>query len=334
DSTRVSPPGAPTQLVAPPSAAIASVNDALAAELRNLRHILESRLPRPGRESSAAARSIHATLQVDLARLGLAGDLAAQLIEQLPQDTETARALPAALHALTSRISTLDERWLERGGRLMFVGPSGVGKTTLLAQLAARWIGRGDGRRIALVSTDVTRIGAREQLQVFGSLLGARIESVDHPRELADTLRSLAEYELVLIDTGGVRVHDDQSYKSLASWRSASSSIDTVLVAPASAQPRVLDELFARCASLTPSACVLTRLDEAASLGAVLSAAIRASLPVAYVSTGPGIPRDLLPARQADLVGRAYRLACVDLAGSDGYQPASEGRAGVEHVAA
>ena len=133
--------------------------------------------------------------------LGLAHDLAGELVSQLPQRMELAEAHRLALALLTRRIETVGEHWMEAGGVVAMVGPTGVGKTTLIAKLAARWVLRHGPRDLALVSTDCIRIGAQEQIHTLGRLLGVPAYAIDGAAELPELLDHLGERRLVLVDT-------------------------------------------------------------------------------------------------------------------------------------
>ena len=99
---------------------------------------------------------------------------------------ELAEAHRLALALLSRRIAVTDERWLEAGGVVAIVGPTGVGKTTLIAKLAARWVLRHGPRHLALITTDCVRIGAQEQIHTLGRLLGVPAYAVEAPRSLPD----------------------------------------------------------------------------------------------------------------------------------------------------
>ena len=156
--------------------------------------------------------SRRAPIQTELLRqltvLGLAHDLAGELVSQLPQRMELAEAHRLALALMARRIETVGERWMEGGGVVAMVGPTGVGKTTLIAKLAARWVMRHGARDIALVSTDSIRIGAQEQIHTLGRLLGVPAYAIDGAAELAELLDHVGDRRLVLIDSAGLSQRD------------------------------------------------------------------------------------------------------------------------------
>jgi flagellar biosynthesis protein FlhF len=241
--------------------------------------------------------------------LGLAHDLAAELVAQLPARLELAEAHRLALAMIARKIEVSEERWLETGGFVAFVGPTGVGKTTLVAKLAARWVLRHGARDIALISTDSVRIGAQEQIHTLGRLLGVPAYAIDGPAELPQLLDHLDGKRLVLIDTAGYGQRDQRLVEELSMLAGASDRLETCLVLSAASQAGAIEEAVERFAVAQPATCVLTKLDEATSLGGSLSMLIRSRLPLAYVSDGQRVPEDISPARAHQIVARAVELS-------------------------
>jgi flagellar biosynthesis protein FlhF len=212
---------------------------------------------------------------------------------------------------LTRRIAVTGDELLERGGRIALVGPTGVGKTTGIAKLAARWVMRHGTRDIALVSLDDQRFGAQEQLRVLGRLLGVECYGLEDPAALPGLLARLPRHRLVLIDTAGTGAADRQLQARAAAMTQAARecALEVWLTLSAGAQAGVTGDALQALAAFAPRAVLLTRLDEAASLGGMLSALAAARLPVAYVASGTRIPEDIAPARAHQLVARAVYLA-------------------------
>jgi flagellar biosynthesis protein FlhF len=279
-------------------------------ELRTLRHMLETQLATLAWNDLSRRSPMQTELLKQLTELGLAQDLATELVTQLPSRLELSEAYRLALALLARRIETTGERWLETGGVVAFVGATGVGKTTLMAKLAARWVLRHGQRDIAIISTDSVRIGAHDQIHTLGRLLGVPAYAAEGPEALPDLLDQLSDKRLVLIDTAGLSQRDPRLEAELRILIASSDRLETALVISAAAQAGAIEEAFERFAAVTqPANVVLTKLDEATSLGGTLSALIRSKLPLAYVSDGQRVPEDLSPARAHQLLARAVELS-------------------------
>jgi len=293
------------QAPSPEPQAHPGVND----ELRTLRQMLETQLATLAWNDLTRRAPIQTELLKQLTMLGLGQDLCAELVAQLPGKLELHEAHRLALALIARRIAVADEKWMETGGVVAIVGPTGVGKTTLMAKLAARWVMRHGPRSIALVSADAVRIGAQEQIHTLGRLLGAPAYAVAGVHELPDMLDHLADRRLILIDTAGLSQRDERLSDELEMLAGVSSRLETTLVLSAAAQAGAIEESMEAFATARPSTCVLTKLDEATSLGGAVSALIRSELPLAYLSDGQRVPEDLSPARAHQLIARAVELS-------------------------
>jgi flagellar biosynthesis protein FlhF len=278
-------------------------------ELRTLRRMLETQLATLAWNDLSRRAPIQTELLRQLTVLGLAHDLSGELVSQIPQRMELAEAHRLALAMLARRIETVGERWMEGGGVVAMVGPTGVGKTTLIAKLAARWVMRHGPRDIALVSTDCIRIGAQEQIHTLGRLLGVPAYAIDGAADLAETLDQIGERGLVLIDSAGLSQRDPRLENELTTLANASERLETNLVISAASQAGAIEEAIEKFAAAQPATCSVTKLDEATSLGGTMSALIRAKLPLAYLSDGQQVPEDLSPARSHQLIARAVDLS-------------------------
>jgi flagellar biosynthesis protein FlhF len=237
-------------------------------------------------------------------------------VRQLPEDTDLTFARRFTIAGLSQYLKVTGDRWLDDGGRVAFVGATGVGKTTTLAKIAVRWVLRHGPRDIALVAADSVRIGAQDQLQSLAQMLGVSVYTPEKFEQLPALLSRLSE-RLILIDTPGASVRDSQLAGRLAVLSNSASKLETALVLATSTQAGAIEEAVRYFSPVNPACCVLTKLDEAASLGGVLSALVRARLPVSYMSEGQRVPEDLRPARSLELVSAAVRLAKARGAAAD-----------------
>lgn len=287
------------------------VDARLGEELRTMRHLLEHRLAQLAWNDLTRRAPATAELLKELTAMGLVADLVTELLRELPDGIGYDDAQRRVLAMLTRRIATTGDELLDKGGRVAFVGPTGVGKTTGIAKLAARWVMRHGTRDIALVSLDDQRFGAQEQLRVLGRLLGVECYTLDHTAALPGLLARLARHRLVLVDTAGIGAgHSELPARATQLDRVArAAGVDVWLTLSAGAQAGVIGDAMRAFAAFGTRALLLTRLDEAVSLGGTLSALATTGLPVAYVSSGQRIPEDLAPARAHQLVARAVYLA-------------------------
>jgi flagellar biosynthesis protein FlhF len=296
----------------------APASDTTGAELKTLRRMLETQLAQLAWNDLTRRAPAHVEILRELTEIGIGPDLSDYILKQLPEKVELSAARRFAISGLSQYLRVTGDRWLENGGRVAFIGATGVGKTTTLAKLAVRWVLRHGPRDLALVGCDTVRIGAQDQIQSLGQLLGVPVYTPDTFESLPTLLSRLNDrHRLILIDTPCSSLRDAQLASRLSVLSNCASQLETALVLGASTQAGALEETVKRFAPANPASCVLTKLDEAASLGGALSALIRARLPVSYLSEGQRVPEDLRPARSLELVSAAVRLAKASGAAAD-----------------
>jgi flagellar biosynthesis protein FlhF len=291
--------------------------DAMGKELQTLRRMLETQLAQLAWNDRTRRAPVHTELLRELTEIGIAQDLADHIVGQLDERVDLTQGRRFAIAGLSQYLLVTGDRWLESGGRVAFVGATGVGKTTMLAKLAVRWILRRGPRDLALVASDTVRIGAQDQMQALGQLLGVPVHVPERFEALPELLTRLEHYRLVLIDTPGSSLRDAQLTARLAVLANSASQLETALVLAASTQAGALEEAVQRFRPANPASCLLTKMDEATSLGGALSVLIRARLPLSYTSDGQRVPEDLRPARSLELVSHAVRLAKTSGAAAD-----------------
>jgi flagellar biosynthesis protein FlhF len=224
-------------------------------------------------------------------------------------NAEQARYLPLGM--LSRCVAVSDRAQSDRGGVTALVGPTGVGKTTTIAKLAARAVMRHGAGQVALVSTDHFRIGAAAQLEHYGRLLGVRVYPAYDAQSLRQVLELLRGCHTVLIDTAGVAGHDARLAEQLATledFNGEAGELRSCLVLAANAQSQSLEEAVRAYLPLKPQACILTKLDEAPSLGGALSVLIRHRLALDYTTDGQRVPEDIANADARVLVCRAAKV--------------------------
>jgi flagellar biosynthesis protein FlhF len=271
---------------------------AMQRELQDLRQMLETGLAGMTWSDKRLREPLKARVLEELSAMDIAPDVAMTLASLTPRRTtlENPSHIPLAL--LVKHLPVVDDLSSVSGGIMAVVGPTGAGKTTTIAKLAARWCMRHGSQDLALVSTDGYRIGAREQLMTYARILGAPMHAANSGRDLARVLERLKSKKLILIDTAGMGPRDVRLAEQLAALQLGAARARVLLALPAQGEGHALDEIVQAFARLNPVACILTKVDEAASLGAVISTTLRHRLKIAYVCDGQRVPEDLHAAHQ------------------------------------
>jgi len=282
--------------------------ESMRSELNGLRELLEVQLGSLAWTQLQGSRPQQASLWRRLQRIGLSGPLSRDLLAMIPDIDEPRQAWRLLLAHLARMIVVPEIEPLEEGGVIAMVGPAGMGKTTTLAKLAARYVLKYGAQNIALVSMDSFRIGAQEQLKTLGRILNVPVTHVDPGQSLAQALDPLLRKRVVLIDTAGLQASDPALRLQLESLAGRGIKARNYLVLATTSQKQVLTAAYHSYKRCGLAGCILTKLDESASLGEVLSLAISHELPVAYLTDGPRIPDDLHLPRRHQLVTRAVNV--------------------------
>lgn len=285
---------------------------AMRAEIGSLRGMLETQISGLLWKDNMRRTPQLAQVLRNLARLGLAPDIAGRIVKRLGPVANLKHIWQQPLAALGEEIPVVGDSLMTDGGVAALIGPTGVGKTTTIAKLAARYALRHGTEQVALVCADAYRIGAREHLTAFANILGVKVYAASDPEDLGRILGELRSKKLVLVDTEGVSQRDADLTRRLGEWRRNGKSVKFYLTLSASSQEAALDETI-RCFRQVPLAgAIVTKVDEAGQLGCVLSALIRQQLPLAWITDGQHIPDDLHPAarRKFWLLKRA--VDCIE----------------------
>lgn len=264
--------------------------------------------------SEALRRSpVRARFTRDLLNAGFSSKLIRDIAEQLPDDYTVQQAQQWLVQTLLRSIRCADsaEDIVSRGGVYALVGPTGVGKTTTTAKLAARCAVRYGASKLALLTTDSYRVGAHDQLRIYAKILGVAVHTVSDSQDLRQALDSIRGKHLVLIDTVGMSQRDERVREQ--AMLLAQPEIKRLLLLNAASQGETLEEVVAayrhcdgeRTAQL--EGCVLTKLDEAGQPGQALDVVIRHRLFLQYTSSGQRVPEDLHTPSPEYLVHRALK---------------------------
>ncbi|HBP0236599.1 TPA: flagellar biosynthesis protein FlhF [Pseudomonas aeruginosa] len=286
--------------------------EAMRFELNGLRELIEVQLGSIAWGQLQHQRPQQANLWRRLQRMGLPAELSKPLLERVAAVGDTRQAWRMLLAHLSRAVQTPEQDPLDAGGVLALVGPAGAGKTTTLAKMAARYVLKYGAQSLALVSMDSYRIGAQEQIETLGRILNVPVTLVDPGQSLIQALAPLARKRMVLIDTAGLPASDPALRMQLEALASPSLNVKNYLVMATTSQSQVLKSAYQTYRHCGLAGCILTKLDEAGSLGESMALAIAQRLPVAYLADGPRIPDDLQVARSHQLVSRAVSLQALE----------------------
>jgi flagellar biosynthesis protein FlhF len=258
-----------------------------------LRRLLETQLASLAWSDLNREAPVRARVLRELAKLGVDSTLAAELADEVPADSGSQEAMRLVMRRFGERLPLASWDMAEDGGVFAIVGPTGVGKTTTIAKIAARFVLRHNVAELGLVSTDSYRIGARQQLLNFARILRAPLHTAESAADLRRVLDGFGNKKLVLIDTAGMSQRDVRLANQFSTLQVEGHHLRTVLALSAGADRACLAEALKVFKAVKPEALIVTKIDEAAALGGVLSLAIGSKLPVAYLSDGQRVPEDL-----------------------------------------
>ena len=305
------------QLTAPPNKAPEDKRvDKLLAEFSEVKQLLQTHLSTRAWDEMQAQSTEKAEALRILLNAGfspqLCGEIADQLSAQDPSEVPLMERLQALLE---SKIQTLDPLSVfDPGGVFAFIGPTGVGKTTAIAKIAARCVLRYGRGQLALLTTDTFRIGAQEQLKVYAKIIGVPVVSLRDSEDLASKLSSMKDRRVILLDTAGVSQRDTQMLEQSQLLLEGAPALKRILVMSSTTDLRTQEDVIMMYQmaeknekSRAVTAAIITKTDEAAQIGPVLDCLIRHQLPLMFLANGQRVPEDLSQANTAYLSHRALR---------------------------
>ena len=311
------------------SAAIAQAKESAAAEMhgmmneiRAMRGMMESQLAELSWGTTQQREPQKAAVLREMLAAGFSASLSRYLVDKLPAGKDAAESLRWVKTVLARNITTMadEDAILDRGGVFALVGPTGVGKTTTTAKLAARCVMRHGPEKLALITTDAYRIGGHEQLRIYGKILGVMVHSVKDEADLRIALKELRNKHTVLIDTIGMSQRDQMVTEQVAMLTESGADVKRLLCLNATSTNETLNEVVRAYQGTGLAGAIMTKMDEAASIGNVLDVLVRQKLNLHYISNGQRVPEDLHLADRAMLVDRAFRTkrdAAAQIADAD-----------------
>ncbi|MCJ7800350.1 MAG: flagellar biosynthesis protein FlhF, partial [Polaromonas sp.] len=319
---RVSPV-APLALAAPspltlapaPAAPVDGSDSSVLREIHSMRGMIEEQLAGLAWNEAQKRDPLRGQLLRTLLGAGFSARLAKDLLVDLPAGLNHAGGLAYIKSAMASQMPVLEDEdaLMNEGGVYALMGPTGVGKTTTTAKLAARCVMRFGAEKLALITTDSYRIGAYEQLRIYGQILGVAVHAVKDASDLEGVLSSLRDKHMVLIDTVGMSQRDRAVSDQIAMLCGASRPVKRLLLLNASSHGDTLNEVVkayrhgGQAANGTDLAgCILTKVDEATHPGGLLDIVIRHQLTIHYVSSGQKVPENLQLGNRKQLIDSVF----------------------------
>ncbi|MDH5189991.1 MAG: flagellar biosynthesis protein FlhF [Gammaproteobacteria bacterium] len=297
-------------------------------ELQSLRGMLENQLSGLAWGDFSRRNPLHARMLGMFNAMGITPDLAKLIAQEAlsisDQGNDFTYVWRNALGILASQIPVADDDIINHGGVFAMVGATGVGKTTIIAKLAARFALRHGTQHLALVTLDNYRIGAHDQLRTYGRIIGVPVHVASDTASLTQTLKDLSDKRLVLIDTSGMSQRDIRLNEQLSTIHDSSPKIKPYLIISATTQYSGLEEIVRAWRDIELAGCMITKLDESTNLGSAVSIAIKHNLPIAFLGDGQRVPEDIHIARSANLTNR-----CVTIMKNSGQLPDKESMAEV-----
>ncbi len=272
---------------------------AMRSELASLRSWLEACQP------DTHSQPLH-PLATRLDRLGFDARCVQPMVDRFGSADDA-----ASWQRSSAQMATILERnahcLIRKGGVAAFVGPTGAGKTTTLSKVATRFAMQHGAADLGIISLDQYRIGAHEPVRILGRILGCDVQLAEPGDALEDLLHRFRDKTLILLDTNGSE-RGLEGFMQQTGESVIEQQIQPMLVLPANLSPRALDRAWESFGRLRPRGLVLTKTDESAEVGGVLSLSLRKKLPLAYWSDGTQVPQDLHFGQLLELLQRCDRM--------------------------
>src|SRR6056300_1160825 len=283
----------------------------LREELQSMRGLLERQLHDVTWNAKIGQSPILSDAYRRLLSFGISTQVARRLIQLVGDVKDVKTAWKYAMGYLSSQVPVMADTLQLEGGVYALVGPTGSGKTTSIGKLAARFVMQYGAVEVALISTDTYRVASHEQLRAFGRILDIPVKILPEGGDLSSLLKQLRRKSLVLIDTAGLSPASDGSCQQLEALANVSYQVTILLTIAANSQAKAMQNAYMQYSQADIDGCLITKVDEAVSLGEAISLTLEKRLPIAYISDGQHVPDDIYPADIDDLIERA--LACEKL---------------------
>lgn len=265
----------------------------MSKELKSLRSAMDSKLSSVSWGAMTQTNQVRADLLQRLAGMSISRKLSVKIANRFNNHTDSELAFNQAQELLAKVLPVADDDLLQHGGIAALVGPTGVGKTTTIAKLAAKFILKHGPRQVALITTDNYRIGAHEQLNTYGRILDVPVRVASSAAELRALINSFSDKRLILIDTAGMSQRDMKLVEQINTLQQSGLDIKSYLVMSAATEYKAMNEIIKAFQVFEPQASILTKLDEAVTMGSAISSIIEHNLPLSFIADGQQVPEDM-----------------------------------------
>ncbi|NBT05441.1 MAG: flagellar biosynthesis protein FlhF [Betaproteobacteria bacterium] len=311
DQTRSAGHAAPQTAAKASNPALNELAERLMGQVNEVKHLLESHIAGNTWNQLKGVSPGRAEMLKRLLATGFSPALATSLLEEVGEVEEGASLINTLRQPLASRMRTIDPVTLfDNGGVFAFIGPTGVGKTTTVAKIAARCVMRFGRKAVSLLSTDTYRIGALEQLRVFGKILGLPVTALRDAEDLTTRIQELEKFHVVLIDTAGMGQRDVKMVEQLKVLSEGYKQAQRLLVMSATTSLQTMQDVIQAHSQGKENgikAAVITKIDEAMSLAPSVDCLIRHDLPLLFIGNGQQVPEDLHVADPGYLAHRSLQ---------------------------
>ncbi len=279
-------------------------------EMRNMRSVIESQLTAISWGNIQQREPVKSEVLSSLLAAGFSPALSRYLAEKLPENLNSKKAQAWVKFILGKNLNTIENETevLDQGGVFALIGPTGVGKTTTTAKLAARYVMKHGTQNLGLITTDAYRVGGHEQLRIYGKILGVMVHAVKDETDLIIALNELKNKHTILIDTVGVSQRDRMVTEQISMLSSTKTPIKKLLCLNATSTGETLTDVIQAYQGKGLDGCIITKLDEAATIGNTLDVIIREKLKLYYTANGQRVPEDINLANKLDLIHLAMSL--------------------------
>jgi len=276
-------------------------------EMRSMRNVIESQLATIAWGNIQQRDPIKSEVLSGLLGARFSPALSRYLAEKLPSNLDSKKAQAWVKYILSKNLNTIENEAeiLDQGGVFALIGPTGVGKTTTTAKLAARYVMKHGTQNLGLITTDAYRVGGHEQLRIYGKILGVVVYAVKDETDLALALNELKNKHTILIDTVGVSQRDRMVTEQIALLSSSKATIKKLLCLNATNTGETLTDVISAYKGKGLDGCIITKLDEAVTIGNTLDVIIREKLKLYYTANGQRVPED---------INLANKIALIELA--------------------